>query len=228
MRTSLLEVSEQESSPVIHLQNAAVRGPRGPVFGPLTLSIADAITVVCGPRGSGRTALLLTLAGRMRLTAGSVQVMGVSRPAEMRTRVGIVGFDDIDGLEPTASVAAALRERLAWVAPWYRRVPRLTPDVVRELLADAFGELEQPDPDTLARDLGPVDTILIRVALAMLESPELFVLDDFDELRSNAERQLVADRLTALATTGTRIVIATTDATDVERFADRSPMLIEL
>ena len=228
MHTSLLEASEQESSPVIQLQDAAVRGPRGPVFGPLTLSTADTITVVCGARGSGRTALLLTLAGRMRLTAGSAHVMGASRPADMRTRVGIVGFDDIDGLEPTATVAATLRERLAWVAPWYRRVPRLTPDVVRELLADAFGELEQPDPDTLARDLGPVDTILIRIALALLESPELLVLDDFDELRSNAERQLVADRLTALATTGTRIVIATTDAADVERFAGQSPMLIEL
>ena len=228
MHTSLLEASEQEPSPVIHLQGAAVRGPRGPVFGPLTLSATGAITVVCGPRGSGRTALLLTLAGRMRLTEGSAHVMGASRAAEMRTRVGIVGFDDIDGLESTASVAAALRERLAWVAPWYRRVPRLSPDVVRELLADAFGELEQPDPDTLARDLGPVDTILIRVALAMLESPELLVLDDFDELRSIAERRLVADRLTALAAAGTHVVIATTDAADLECFVGTSPTLIEL
>lgn len=205
-----------------------MRGPRGPVFGPLTATSTTPVTVVCGPRGSGRTSLLLSLAGRMRLSAGDASVAGSIRPAALRKRVGIAGFDDIDGLEPTASVAGALRERLAWVAPWYRRVPRLAPDVVRELLADAFGALEQPSADTRVRDLGPVDALLLRIALALLESPEALVLDDFDQLRSAAERDLVALRLSEIAATGIPIVIATTDPQDAARFTAPHPTVIAL
>ena len=228
MHTTPLEASVPGAAPVIQLRDAAVRGPRGPVFGPLTHASANPITVVCGPRGSGRTGLLLALSGRMRLTGGSARVLGDERPAALRRRVGIAGFDGIDTLEPTASVSAALRERLSWVSPWYRRVPRLTREVVRELLAEAFGDLEQPDPDTLTRDLGPVDTMLLRIALALIESPEMLVLDDFDELRSAEERRVVAERLSGLATRGIAVVLATTDVADGEHFVGPPPARITL
>ena len=51
--------------------NLALRGTEGPVFGPLTFTApASGLTVLSGRGGSGRTALALTLAGRMASTTG--------------------------------------------------------------------------------------------------------------------------------------------------------------
>lgn len=228
MQTAIFEDRAQGSRPVIRLEDAMVSGPRGAVFGPLTAESARPITIVAGSRGSGRTALLLSLAGRMRLSSGSATVLGVTRLAEMRRRIGIAGFADIDALEPTATVAATLRERLAWVVSWYLRTPKVTPEVASDLLATSFGDLEQPAADTLVQDLVPADEMLLRIALALIESPQMLVIDDFDELRSSADRQLVADRLTALAASGIRVVLATTDPADAAHFSGEPPALIEL
>lgn len=228
MPPAIFEGLKPGSRSSFSLDGAVVNGPRGAVFGPLSAKSGSAITVVCGSRGSGRTALLLALAGRMRLGAGSVTVLGATRPAEIRRCVGIAGFAGIDTLEPTATIAATLRERLAWVSPWFRRTPKLTPAATHALLNDAFGELEQPAADTLVRDLVPSEELLLRVSLALIERPQLLVIDDFDELRSAADRGLVADRLTALAASGIRVVLATTDPADALHFAGEPPALIEL
>ena len=51
--------------------NLALRGTEGPVYGPLTFTApASGLTVLSGRGGSGRTALALTLAGRMASTTG--------------------------------------------------------------------------------------------------------------------------------------------------------------
>ena len=65
-------------------------------------------------------------------------------------------------------------------------------------------------------------------ALALHESPEAPVLDDFDQLRSAAERDLVAARLGEIAATGIPIVIATTDPEDAARFTAPHPTVIAL
>ena len=219
------------SSPTlaIELRGAEVRGSRGTVFGPLTASSDRPVTVVRGSRGTGRTSLLLAIAGRMRLSEGSLVTLGATKPAEIRRRVGIAGFAEIDALEPAVSLGATLRERLAWAMPWYRRTPRMTPELASELLGAAFGEYEQPGPAMLVRELTPAEEMLVRVSLALIEAPELIVIDDFDALRDPAERAIVAERLQALAAGGIRIVLATSDPGDAALFtAAAAPVVIEL
>lgn len=66
-------------------RGASVRGPRGPVFEGVDLDVpAGGLLAVHGPAGSGRTSLLLALAGRMRLSGGAVRVGGHVLPAEGR------------------------------------------------------------------------------------------------------------------------------------------------
>lgn len=213
----------------IELRGAEVHGSRGTVFGPLTASSDRPVTVVRGSRGTGRTSLLLAIAGRMRLSAGELAVLGTTRTSEIRRRTGIAGFAEIDALEPAVTLGATLRERLAWALPWYRRTPRMTPELAGELLGAAFGEYEQPDPATLVRELTPVEEMLVRVSLALVEAPEFLVVDDFDALRDPAERAIVAERLQALAAGGIRIVLATSDPGDAALFAAAAaPAVIEL
>lgn len=218
-------VAPRRGSPVpaVELRAAHVSAARGAVFGPLTATSTNPVTVVLGARGSGRTSLLLSIAGRMKLSGGSLATLGETKLSEIRRITGLVGFEDIDALEPSVTLGATLRERLGWALPWYRRTPRVTPELSGELLAEAFGEFEQPDPATLVRELGPAEEMLVRIALALIEGPGLLVVDDFDALRDPAERALVAERLSSLARRGIRVVVATTDPGDAALFASAAP-----
>lgn len=214
--------------PAFELRGATVTADRGTVFGPLTVASVSPVSVVLGSRGTGRTALLLSISGRMKLSGGELTTLGETRLGEIRGRTGVVGFEAVDALEHAVTLGAILRERLAWAMPWYRRTPRITPELSSELLAAAFGEFEQPDPGTLVRELGAAEEMLVRIALALIEGPELLVVDDFDAVRDPAERAVVAERLSALATQGIRVVLATSDPGDAELFAAHEPTVVEL
>lgn len=206
---------------MLTLTDAEVRGPRGTVFGPLTAQSDDPITVVIGGRGNGRTSMLLTLGGRMRLSDGELELDDRTSPGKLRLlrkATGLVGFEGIDELEPSVTVGAIVRERLSWALPWYRRAPRITDERLAEMLAPAFGDLPMPGARTLVRDLTQAQDRLLRIALALIEQPSVLLVDDFDELRDPADRRLVAGRLTALAERGIRSVVVTADERDLELF----------
>lgn len=181
-------------------------GPHGPVYGPLDMHVAAGdLVVLQGPQGSGRTSLLLTLAGRMKPSRGTVQltVGGHDLPRERRAvqrLSAIAGFAGIDDLEPSVTVGDTVRERLAWQAPWYARTPRLTDTKLRTLAAPVFGPRPVPAASTLVRDLDEVDAMLLRIVIALTARPELLVVDDLDQVHDTARRQIVWDRLAALTT----------------------------
>lgn len=210
-------------APVLRIDGASVDGPRGRVFGPLSATSTEPVTVVTGTKGSGRTALLLTIAGRMRTATGAVETLGETRTGEIRNMTGIAGFAGIDDLEPAVTVAATLRERLSWELPWWRRTPRITAAVARELLDPAFGATragEEPlDVTQLCRELGPADDSLVRIALALIARPELLVVDDLDALRDPADRARVAARLREISRR-LPVVVATSDARDAGLFGE--------
>ena len=65
-------MTEAQHDPAITARAITMRGPWGPVYGPIDLDIdAGGVTVLVCPPGSGRTALLMTLAGRMRPVSGN-------------------------------------------------------------------------------------------------------------------------------------------------------------
>lgn len=217
------------SGTVLSLSDAEVRGDRGTVFGPLTARSDDPITVALGPRGSGRTSLLLALGGRMRLASGELELLGNSstgKLSQLRKATGLVGFTGIDELEPSVTVGATLRERLAWALPWYRRAPRVTAEIMREFLAETFGDERLPAPETLVRDLTQAEDRLLRIGLARIESPRVLLVDDFDDIRDPEERRVIAKRIRAFARDGISTVIATADPRDLELFDLDAPQIV--
>lgn len=203
-------------------KNLHLDGPHGPVYGPLDMYVdAGDLVVLQGPQGSGRTSLLLTLAGRMKPSATTVQltVCGHELPAGRTTvqrRAAIAGFVGIDDLEPDVTVADAVRERLAWLTPWYRRTPVITAERLRDVAAPTFGHRTVPAPHTLVHDLDEVDGMLLRIVVALLAGPELLVVDDLDQVHDTARRQIVWDRLAALAATGLTVVASVASAGEVD------------
>jgi len=243
MTTSLSEAMSTPSStevdtvpvldevPVLEILGATVRGSRGAVFGPLDAASSAPITIVLGNRGSGRTSLLLSAAGRMRIHRGTVKVCGVdvrTHAAQVRRMTGIAGFDAIDLLESGATVAESIRERLTWISPWYRRVPHLNHDDVTRVLLPAFGPLAAPAPHLLVRDLSEAQELLVRVSLALLENPRVIVVDDLDDVKDPTERSAVADRLTALTREGTLFILGSADERDLNLFTPESRAVVAL
>ena len=199
----------------IWADDLALTAQRGTVYGPVTLRIGEGVTVLCGPAGSGRTSALLTLAGRMRQGSGTAEVLGHSLPRrakDVQKATSIAGFDGIDSLEVSVSVGAAVRERQAWLAPWWSFVRRPRNAAFAALATPIFGDVPLPAVATTIWDLDEVQAMLLRVTLAMLSQPGILFVDQIEQLQSPASRRAVWERLDAIAATGTAVVVAATAA----------------
>lgn len=206
----------------VRARQLTLHGRRGIVYGPVDLEVAPGeLAVVHGPQGGGRSSLLLTLAGRMRPDASSdLVVLGEPLPSRRRAvqrQAALAGFAGIDDLDESVTVAAAVRERLTWLSPWYRPVPRTTQALVDATTRDVFGPRPSPRSETVLWDLDEVDVMLLRIALAMLQRPALLLVDDVDQVHDTVRRQLVWSRLEAVAAAGTTVVASVASFDEVER-----------
>jgi ABC-type branched-subunit amino acid transport system ATPase component len=216
-----------------------LHGPRGLVYGPVDLEIpAGDLVVLQGPQGAGRSSLLLTLAGRMapdHTRDGWLVVLGENltgrraRRTAVQRRAAIAGFHGIDELDDAVTVGDSVRERLTWLAPWYRRAPKVTPEVYDRLARPVFGRRELPALDAMVWDLDEVDAMLLRIAIAMAQDPELLVVDDLDQVHDSARRQIVWERLEALAATGVTVIGSVASAGEVDAMRwTRTPLVVRL
>lgn len=213
---------------VVAARGLALHASRGVVYGPVDLEVrAGELAVVQGPQGAGRSSLLLTLAGRMVPDRGAeLTVLGHRLPGERRAvqrRSAIAGFRGIDDLDESVTVRDTVRERLGWLSPWYRPVPRVTDELFATYAATVFGDRPLPVLDTLVWDLDEVDVMLLRVTLAMAQRPELLLVDDIDQVHDTARRQLVWDRLEALTEHGVTVVTSVASLDEVARVTWRTP-----
>lgn len=197
-------------------------GRRGRVFGPVDLAIEPGtLNLITGRAGSGKTSLLLTLVGRMKANRGTeLTVLGRRLPARaagVQRRSAAVGIHGLDDLDEEVTVAATVREREAWLAPWYTVVR--TPDDARiaEVCAPVFGDAPAPRARQLVHELDEADNLLLRIALAMLSNPELLVVDDIDALHDTDSRRRVWEALHGLADAGLTIVVSAATAGELSR-----------
>ncbi|MGN8245198.1 ATP-binding cassette domain-containing protein [Cellulomonas soli] len=210
------------ATPAVVARGLHLHTRRGIVYGPVDLDIPEGtLAVVQGPQGGGRSSLLLTLAGRMVPDSGcTLRVLGETLPRRrtaVQKRVAIAGFHGIDDLDEAVTVGEATRERLAWLSPWHRRVPRVDQATLAALVAPVFGDRPLPRTETLIWDLDEVDAMLLRIAFAMAQEPELLVVDDVDQVHDSVRRQTVWARLEAIAATGTTVVASVASLDEVSR-----------
>jgi ABC-type cobalamin/Fe3+-siderophores transport system ATPase subunit len=216
--------AEAPAPPPLVVARALVQhGERGTIYGPVDLDVLPGtLTVLHGPEGGGRTSLLLTLAGRMVPDPGAgLTVLGHRLPRERREvqrRVAIAGFRGIDELDDSVTVGAHVRERIGWLSPWYRRVPRADQATVDRVLAPVFAGRPVPAASTVVWHLDEVDALLLRIALAMAQRPRLLLVDDVDRVQDPARRVVVWRHLAHLVETGTAVV-ASTSSFDAARDA---------
>ncbi|GAA4671865.1 ATP-binding cassette domain-containing protein [Gordonia humi] len=183
------------------------------VYGPLDLDIpVGGLTVLTGPAGSGRTCLLLTLAGRMKPKSGDLSVMGETRPKRIFARAAIGAVDDLDAVYDAVTVGALVTEKRRWDAPWYRLIVS-SAQSVEDVCRPVFGPLPVPDPKAYVEDLSELDVFLLRVALANTKRPPLLVAGAVDQLSSTADQYTALARLVELGREQT-VITATSNPVD--------------
>jgi hypothetical protein len=192
-----------------------VDGEHGSLFSDIDLALTPGFHAIQMPGGPGQTALLLTLAGRLKATRGTVTVLGDSEPRAIRRHCSIAAFADIDDLEETVTVQTVLAEQRRWLAPWYARVPV---ESGQPELGEVFGELPPPSAESYIVELSDLELFLLRITLALFSHRPILVVGDLEQVRDNSRRAIAVERLGAIAAQRTVVVGVTnplgTDAPD--------------
>lgn len=193
--------SEQPNGPqpAVLARGITMTGPWGPVFGPIDLDVeAGGVTVLGCPPGSGRTALLMTLAGRMAPVSGSLTVLGRTRAADIFACCALAGIDELDNIAQSVTVRDLITEQRRWDAHWYRLIRRADQAALTAVCAPVFGELPLPPLTEFVEELSQLDGLLLRIALANTKRPAVLVLGGIDEVINDTDRELLVRRLVEL------------------------------
>lgn len=165
----------------------------------VTIELAQhEVTAVIGPNGSGKSTLFNVLAGDLRPTSGSVHFKGedVTRVAGFRrVRRGLVRTFQESSTFPELTV----RENLTIAAQATRRG---TPESdVLELcsLTD--------DVDHVAADLPYGKTKLLGIAMSMMTSPDLLLLDEPAAGISHEETEALSAAILAVKAAGMTVAL---------------------
>jgi ABC-2 type transport system ATP-binding protein len=179
---------------------------RGEVFGLL------------GPNRAGKTTLVKLLLSLARPTAGTVRRLG--QPAADRRTLARVGYVHENHAFPRYLTATALLEYYGALSllpePTVRaRVPQL---LERVGLADRAGEPITRFSKGMVQRLG--------IAQALLNEPELLVLDEPSEGLDLAGRQLIRELVAEQRRRGRGVLLVSHLLPEVEQLCDRAAVLV--
>ena len=190
-----------ETAPAaVRLHGVGVRAGRQWLLRGLHLDIgAGELVAVTGPARGARTLALLAAAGRLRLTEGRLSIHGGAR-------IGLGVVRGVNDLDHALTVADTVRERQALVP-----VAADPAEVLSVLGLDLA-------PRRRLSDLPPVELLLLGAGLALLDRPDLLVVDDVDEVGGRDDVDRAWSVLRDVADRGTAVLAG---AHDTHLLADR-------
>ncbi|WP_211296093.1 hypothetical protein [Mycobacterium aquaticum] len=197
------DADEPDDEPLIVAAGLGVDGEHEPLFSGVDLELTRGFHAIQMPGGWGQTALLLTLAGRLKPTHGTVTVCGDTQPRAIRKHCSIAAFDDIDDLPDSVTVQTVLAEQRRWLAPWYTQV---SDQAGAAELALVFGDVPTPSPKSFISDLSDLELFLLRVTLSLFSNRPILVVGDLEQVRDYDRRATAIERLAAIATQRTVVV----------------------
>ena len=203
----------------VRAEGLALTTGEGPVYTGVDLTARPGtLTVFRADSGGGRSALLLSLTGRMRPTTGSLYVDGFTLPRQARKvrRLSSLGLmDDVNALEERLRVREHLTE-----AVMLRNHP-----APRGLVDQALDAADVPDIDrgSLTKDLTMLERRRLGVALALIAEPRLLAVDDADGGLGPGHQAELWGTLARLAEEGITVVATCADADELEEV--RGPLV---
>lgn len=212
---TLDDETEQTVSQVV-LHDWGLSGKQGEVFSGIDLDVPHgSVTIIQGAAGSGKTSLLLSIAGRMRVTSGEGYVGGIDirrQPRHVREQVSVGHIAGLTDLESDFTLAQHVAERLIMLQPWYKpwvskaslreviafiqETFESATEVIDRLPAGTFSASDAKDADFLIDDdgkafvseLSQLQKFLFELGLASLAQAPVVILDNIDFLRERQDR----------------------------------------
>mgnify|MGYP001600890009 CR=1 FL=1 len=177
--------------------------PRGGCFG------------LIGPNGAGKTTTLRMVLGQCHMSGGQLQVLGQPMPAAkkvVRARIGVV--PQLDNLDPDFTVL----ENLLVYAAYFGLRRRDVEVRARELLS--FVELSDRG-DTRIGELSGGMKRRLSIARALINDPEVLILDEPTTGLDPQVRHLIWTRLRGLKRDGKTLILTTHYMEEAERLCDQ-------
>jgi lipooligosaccharide transport system ATP-binding protein len=168
-----------------------------------------------GPNGAGKTSTMRMIACVSPVTSGSLTIFGLdpaAHGAEIRARLGVVPQEDTLDLELTVRENLQMYGRF-FDLPWAEAARRAD-----ELLE--FVQLHERAKDKVDQLSGGMKRRL-SVARALINQPDLLLLDEPTTGLDPQARHLVWDRLYRLKQGGATIVLTTHYMDEAEQLCDR-------
>lgn len=212
------DLPEERSEPraaAVRLRGLGLRGAAGWAFRDVDLvAYPGDLVVVTGPSGSGRSALLLAIAGRLRPTTGSLEIVGTdpgpgqgARSARrlVRDRVAVARLGHHIGLDPDLSVHVNVRD----AADWARRRPAEVEERLQEWCTRSGLRLE---PRSTVTGLTALEATALHLLVAAVVDPEVIVLDDADVHLTPSECDQLWQLAADVAGSGPTVIATATQA----------------
>ncbi|MCD8317239.1 MAG: ATP-binding cassette domain-containing protein [Eggerthellaceae bacterium] len=162
--------------PYISARNLTLKTVRGYVYDDVNVDVYPSeIVAVRGRNGSGKSSLLLTLAGRMKQSSGTLRVGDYELPkhrSKVQRLVGLGVFKGLNDLQNGLSVAAVTEEEFDAYGLKARK------DIIRDYLI-AWGLL-----DVAKQRVGNLTSerrTQLEIALSFVTSPKAVVIDDIED-----------------------------------------------
>jgi lipooligosaccharide transport system ATP-binding protein len=168
-----------------------------------------------GPNGAGKTSTMRMIACSSPVTSGELSVIGMdprTQPREIKARLGVV--PQIDNLDTELTV----RENLEMYARYFDIPGRVARERADELLE--FVQLDERAKDQVEPLSGGMKRRLT-IARALINEPELVILDEPTTGLDPQARHLLWDRLYRLKQRGATLIITTHYMDEAEQLCDR-------
>jgi lipooligosaccharide transport system ATP-binding protein len=167
-----------------------------------------------GPNGAGKTTTLRMILGQSPVTSGTLTVLGLSMPdavREIRRRTGVVPQQD--NADPDFTVAENLH--------MYARYFDLSGQLVRDRIAELLDFVELTDrADSALKELSGGMKRRLSIARALINDPELIVLDEPTTGLDPQVRRMIWNRLRQLRNAGKTLLLTTHYMDEAERLCD--------
>lgn len=215
--TSPLAVASVAQSSDVYAQarEIGLRTSQGCPYAGMTCTVRKGeLTALRGRDGSGKTALLLTLAARMAHNQGELTILGERMPKGARRvqrRIGLGLVAGVNDLRENLTVAATVAAELSLFGK-----PSKQDDVGTYLREWGIEDLSRMSVGDLPRER----LVLLGIALGMAGDPEALAVDDVETGLTARQSARLMERLSRIAhERGIAVMVACADR-DLAQAAD--------
>ncbi len=171
---------------------------------------------VLGPNGAGKTSLMKMVYGALPPTSGALRVLGldpVRQGRRLKARLGVMPQD------ATLDDALTVRENLMLFARYFRIPTKEASARADRLLA--FTQLSEKREANVEHELSGGMKRRLLLARALINGPDLLILDEPTTGMDPQARRLVWDRLLQLKEQGVSIIVTTHYMEEASQLCDR-------